>query len=229
MQLVEFYGLMSLALFIFLIWDVFSMRMDTGFFPFTKGALGLYSLYTLIRFILVGGMYLLLASNPSLFRILVPDSLDWQWSIIAALTTPFTYYLLFNKIGGIVVEGVDIATPIQSKMIEVRTAVANFGMNAALNKLHSKCKRDNPQDPLSEILTCFCKNMLNYMQVPDDCLEGLRKSKVATMEHCAKNGITGTNQEMLIVSGWLSRIRRMGVSSGAGEKVHLSILQICSN
>lgn len=230
MQLIEFYGLMGVALLLFLIYDISSMRTETGFFPFTKGALGPYSLYTSIRLILVGGMYILLESNPSLFAVNLPDSLDWQWSIIAALVTPFLYLVLFKKIGGMVVRGVDIAAPIQAIMLDVRMDVAKFGMNAAQNKLHSKWKKTNPQDPLSGIQTCFCNNMssLMDMQVPD-CLAALIESKAATVKQCKKAGITGANQEKLVVSGWLSRIRRIAVNSDAGDKVHLSVLQICSN
>ena len=220
---------MILALIIFLLFDILSMRMETGFFPFNKGALSTYGPYTLIRAILIMVVYYLTASNVGVFGTDLPESLVEQWPLVVSITIPFLYLAVFKVIGGFVIKGVDVAAPIEGYLLKIRMEVAKHGMNAAIAKVYATACKASPAAPLTHIKTCFCNNMSNLLNMAiADCLSEFDRSQSQTEAQCTQSGITGANKDKLVISGWLSLVRKLAQKANADDSTHLSILQICS-
>ena len=229
MQLVEFYGLMGLAVLLFFLLDILAMKMEVGYYPFHRGVIGTYGLYTTIRIIILAGVYYIVVNNPLIFGVQLPEALNPQWNIIVAITIPFTYLVLFKMIGGYVIRGVNIAAPIEGYLLKIRVEVKNYGHSATLKKLYTKYKKKNPQNPLSGIQRCFCDNMIAMlnMQMPE-CLEAFNESRNATLRIGGASSLTQADQDKVIISGWLGRIHRFARDKKIEDDVDESILLICS-
>ena len=203
--------------------------MDSEYFPFNKGAMGTYGPYTLLRSILVVAVYYLVAENPITFGQEVPEELLTQWPIIAAITVPFLYLIIFKGIGGLVIRGVDIAAPIQGQLIKIRTEVTRYGMDAAITRLYRRALREKSQSPLTFVETCFCSKTSNILKSNvASCITELAKSQKGTDALCVKRNITGMSRDLLVISGWLSRIDMIAKNVGREEAIHHSVLKMCT-
>ncbi|MFX1245712.1 MAG: hypothetical protein ACFE8F_12220, partial [Promethearchaeota archaeon] len=127
---------LGLTLLIFLVFDLFKVRITTGFYPFTKRILATYGPYTLIRVIIVAAIYWLGVYIPNIFGIQMLPEWELYWPLIMAITVPFVYLALFSLLGGLILKhAFDGGGELGRYITQVYEEVRIWGKASLINKL----------------------------------------------------------------------------------------------
>ncbi|MFX0170248.1 MAG: hypothetical protein ACFE89_12980, partial [Candidatus Hodarchaeota archaeon] len=147
---------LGLTLLIFLVFDLFKVRITTGFYPFTKRILATYGPYTLIRVIIVAAIYWLGVYIPNIFGIQMLPEWELYWPLIMAITVPFVYLALFSLLGGLILKhAFDGGGELGRYITQVYEEVRIWGKASLINKLDDI--------PLGDIQACFCGHLGQYI------------------------------------------------------------------
>ena len=168
MEVTIVYGFMALAILIFVIFDLFKIRITVGYYPFNRHAMATYAPYTVVRIILVAAIYWLTVFIPNIFGISIQPTWQPFLPLISAIISPFLYLVLFSLLGTrIIVNAPGLGEEVDKYLENVKEEVRIWGKNNDIKKFDSV--------RLARIQHCFCGQIAEYGVRVDDCLRNLEE------------------------------------------------------